>query len=194
MTRTTPTVIAALAVLFAAGCQKADFIELQPDIVTLKQKNNMVWMRAMVKSHSGEQYPKATVGWSIKDPTIATVDETGRVTPLKSGRTEVVASYSGLTASVPVLVQFAEKMKVEPSPLELSEDGEAVDLKVTVFDHQGKELRDRSATFKSLDPKVLTMGQNAAHPGQAGETKVEVRVDALMEVVDVRVLKPGRKK
>lgn len=182
-----------LALASGIGCVKADFIEITPDVVTLKQKNNMVWLRAMVKSHNGQEYPQARPSWSVRDPSIAQVDEAGKLTPVKSGRTEVVASYGDISASIPVEVLYAEKMKVTPANATLDPDGEPVEFSVQVFDYMGRELRDRTPSFKSLDQKVLTMGQNAAHPGQPGSTKVEVRVDELIQFVDVSVGKGRRK-
>ncbi len=169
------------------GCPSPDYIEIEPGHVTLKQKNNSVWLKAHVRAHNGTDFPKAVVGWQVADPSVVTIDEKGRLTPLKSGATEAIATYRGLTASVPVEVLFAERMEVSPAVLQLTEYGDAVDLDVKVFDHRGRELRDRSPTFKSLDSKVLTMGRNAAHPGKAGETQVEVRVEELKQVVSVKV-------
>lgn len=51
------------------------------------------------------QLPGFTVSWSTADPTIATVDQTGRVTALAAGRTQVIARHgtleqrAGLTVS-----------------------------------------------------------------------------------------------
>ena len=178
----------ALAVV-AQGCAKADYIQVEPDSVGFRTKNDSVWLSGHVKSNGGADYPKAVVSWTVKDPTIATVDEAGKLTPLKSGSTDVVASYRGVKAVIPVEVLFAEKFKVEPNPMVLEEDGEPQDFKVTVYDYLNRPLKDRGAMFKSMDPKVLTMGQNAAHPGAAGETKVKVTVDQLEQVVDVKVKK-----
>ena len=175
------------------GCPSPDYIEIEPGHVVLKQKNNSEWLKARVKAHNGTDFPKAVPGWTSKNPEIVSVDDKGRITPLKSGNTEIVASYRGLTASVPVEVIFAERMEVKPAVLELSEYGDAVDVEVTIYDHRGRALRDRTPTFKSQDQKVLTMGRNAAHPGQAGETKVEVRVEELIQTVDVKVSKSKRK-
>lgn len=169
------------------GCPSADYIEIDPGHVVLKQKNNSVWLKAKVRAHNGTDFPKAVPAWSVADPSVVTVDEKGRLTPLKSGATEAIATYRGLTASIPIEVLFAERMEVTPATLELSEYGDAVDLEVKVFDHRGRELRDRAPTFKSLDSKVLTMGRNAAHPGKAGETQVEVRVEELIQKVGVTV-------
>ena len=174
----------------AAGCSaNVDYIDVEPGVALLKQKNGVVWLRARAMSQSGMHYPQVTVSWSVKDPSVAQVDATGKVTAVKSGRTEVVAKIGSVTATVPVEVLLAEKMRVEPNPLVLREHGQPVDLRVTVYDYRGRELRDRTVTFHSLDPKVLTMGTNAAHPGRAGNTQVEVRVDELVDHVNVQVKK-----
>jgi hypothetical protein len=180
--------IVVLTLAWAAGCSaNVDYIDVEPGVALVKQRNGVVWLRARAMSHAGVQYPQVTVSWSVKDPSVAQVDATGKVTPVKSGRTEVVAKVGSITATVPVEVLLAEKMRVEPNPVVLREHGEPVDLRVTVYDYRGRELRDRTATFHSLDPKVLTMGTNAAHPGMAGNTQVEVRVDELVDRVNVQV-------
>lgn len=182
--------VVGLTLAFAAGCSaNVDYIDIEPDVAILKQRNGLVWLRARAMSHTGVHYPQVTVSWSVTDPSVAQVDSTGKLTPVKSGRTEVVAKVGDVIAAIPVEVILAEKLRVEPNPLVLREFGQPTDLRVTVYDYRGRELRDRTPTFHSLDPKVLTMGQNAAHPGKAGTTEVEVRVDALVDRVKVQVQK-----
>jgi hypothetical protein len=181
---------AALTLASAAGCSaNVDYIDIIPDVAVFKQKNNLVWLRARAMSHTGTHYPQVTVSWSMKDPSVARVDQTGKLTPLKSGRTEVVATIGKVSASIPVEVLFAEKLRVEPSPVLLNENGNPADLRVRVYDYLGRELRDRTPLFRSLDPSVLTIGRNVAHPGKAGKTQLEVRVDELVQRVDVQVKK-----
>lgn len=188
MVRTFASVVLTLGCLTACSAN-VDYIDVEPNVAVLKQKNAVVWLRARAMSHSGMHYAQVTVSWSVKDPSVAEVDSTGKVTAVKSGRTEVVAKVGDITATVPVDVVLAEKIRVEPNPLILREHGKPMDLRVTVYDYRGRELRDRTATFYSLDPKVLTMGSNAAHPGRAGTTQVEVRVDELVDRVNVQVKK-----
>jgi len=179
---------AALALASAAGCSaNVDYIDISPGVAVFKHKSELVWLRARAMSHTGTHYPQVTVSWSVKDPSVARVDQTGKLTPLKSGRTEVVASIGKVTASIPVEVLFPANLQVEPSRVVLRENGEPLELRARVYDYLGRELRDRPPLFRSLDSSVLTMGQNAAFPGRAGQTQVEVRVDDLVQVVDVQV-------
>src|SRR5207247_2615781 len=109
------------------------------------------------------------------------------------GSTELVAQYGGVKASVPVDVLFAERMAVEPSPLVLKEGEPAVEMKVKAFDYLGRELRDRTPFFRSKNQEVLSMGQDAAFPVNPGATQLEVLVDGLRQVIEVKV-EPAKKK
>jgi hypothetical protein len=173
------------ALLFA--CEKVDYLELAPEAVVLKQPNNEVWVQAKAMSHTGVQAPRAMVGWSIKDPSIATVDDKGKVKPVKSGHTEVVASHKSITASVPVDVLYTEKVEVEPKEVTVTEGGDPVELKVKSLDYLGRTLKDRSPTFHSSDSKVVSMGQNAVFGLAPGSAVVDVQVDGAKTSVKVVV-------
>ena len=178
---------AGCAAAALVGCQQVDYIEMQPNAVVLKQKNNMVWVQAHAMSHTGVYYSRAHVSWSVKDSEIARVDETGKVTPVKSGTTEVTAKVGDVTAAIPVDVLFAEKMAVEPPSLSLRVGQPAVEMHVKAYDYQGRELKDRTAIFHSKDQEVLSMGQNAAFPVNPGKTTLEVTLDELKKQIDVVV-------
>lgn len=175
------------AVALAAGCDRVEYIEITPSPVICKQKNNDVWMRARAMSQTGIHYAHATIGWTIADPTVASIDDTGKLRPLKSGQTELTAAHKNIRATVPVEVLFAEKLVVQPTSLGFKEGDPAVELAVKVFDYKGRELTDRSPIFRSTDPEVVSMGQNAVFPVNAGQAKVEVRVGDLLQTVDVKV-------
>jgi hypothetical protein len=181
-----PVAIAISCVALLA-CEKVDYLELKPEQVILKQPNNEVWMQARAMSHTGTHAARASIGWSVKDPLIATVDGKGKVKPLKSGHTEVIATHGEVTASVPVDVVYVEKIQVTPTEITVKEGGEPEELKVKSFDYQGRELKDRTPTFRSADSKVVSMGQNAVFGLAPGSSVVEVQVDAVKASVNVVV-------
>ncbi len=176
----------------ASGCDPVDYIDVEPSLVVLSNKKDSKWLSAKAMSHTRVHYPNEKVSWSVKDPSIATVDEKGRITPLKSGNTEVVATHRNVKASVPVQVRFAEKMTVTPNPMTLTEGGGSQEFQVKVFDFDGRELKDRTATFISKDKEIVSMGQNAAFPVNPGQTQVEVRVEDLFQTLDVKVEKGSK--
>jgi hypothetical protein len=169
------------------GCEKIDYLEIKPEQVVLKQANNEVWLQAKAMSHGGQQAARASIGWTVKDPTIATIDGTGRVKPLKSGHTEVVATHGSVTASVPLDVLYVEKVEVVPTEVTVKEGGESVELKVKAYDYLHHELKDRTPTYRSEDSKVVSMGQNAVFGLAPGASTVEVQVDGVKAVVKVVV-------
>lgn len=184
--------LAIVAVLGVAafGCrQNIDYLDVQPTAKTFTKKGEQEWVKAMPMSRKGTSYPGVKATYTSKDPSVVSVDETGQMTALKSGRTEIVASVGEITATVPVEVLYPEKFTVSPSPLKLKRDGEPVDFQVKVYDYLGREMRNRKAMFKSSDQKIVSMGQDRAFPGDPGEAKVEVRVGDLVQVVDVKVEK-----
>ena len=178
------TFLTAVALL---GCDKVDYLELSPEAVVLKQPGTEVWVQAKAMSQTGVQAPRAMIGWSIKDSSIATVDAKGKVHPVKSGHTEVVATHKSITASVPVDVLYTEKVEVEPKEVTVTEGGDPVELKAKGLDYLGRHLKDRSATYKSSDPKVVSMGQNAVFGLAPGTATVEVQVDGATASVKVVV-------
>jgi len=179
--------VACLALTAALGCDQVDYIEIKPDTLVFKQRNNEIWMQGHAMSHTGRQYPNKTPGWRVKDETIATVDSTGKLTPRKSGHTELVATIGKVTAEAPIDVLFTEKLAVSPSKLELVEGGPSVEVHVKMYDYQGKELRDRTPIFHSTDEKVFNMGQNMAFPVGPGSAKLDVMVEDKKETVVVTV-------
>jgi hypothetical protein len=185
MSRALASLLFAAAAL--AGCQRVDYIEMTPPEVVLKQRNNTIWLQAHPMSHTGVYYSRAHVSFSVKDPAIAKVDSEGRVSPLKSGQTEVVARVGEISAAVPVNVLYAEKMAVDPPRLVLKEGQSPLDVHVKVYDYLGRELKDRTPIFHSANQEVLSMGQNAAFPVAPGKTSLEVSVDDLKQSVEVVV-------
>ena len=175
------------ALTAAVGCDQVDYIEIKPDNLVLKQRNNEIWLQGHAMSHTGVHYSRAAVGWSVKDESIARVDQTGKLTPVKSGHTELVARVGKVTAEAPVDVLFAEKIVVTPASVRMVIGQPSVELNVKVYDYQGRELRDRTPVFRSLDQQVVSMGQNAVFGLNPGTAKVEVLVEEQKQVVEVTV-------
>lgn len=176
-----------LLLVLTAACEKIDFIEIEPAEIVLRQPNNEVWLVAHGKSRQGRPGIRVVVGWSSADESIAVVDNTGKVKPVKSGRTEIIAKYGEVEARVPVDVLYVEKISVEPKELKLVQDGESVELKAKAFDYRGKEIKDRTPTFNGSDPKVISVAQNAVFGMGPGTASVTVQIDGVKTTVPVTV-------
>ena len=179
----------AAVLVVASACDKVDYIKIAPDSVVFKQLNNEVWLTGHAMNHQGRRSERASIGWKIADPAIATVTEKGLLKPLKSGHTEVIATHQGVEARAGVDVLLVEKVVVEPTEVTVMEGGPSVELKARAFDYLKRELKDRTPTYKSLADKTVSMGQNAVFGLAPGEGNVEVQVDGVKASVKVTVTK-----
>ena len=100
-----------------------------------------------------------SVAWSSSDESIATVDETGKVTALKVGSAtiKVKTTDGGKEASCDVTVTPipVEGVTIEPSQVEIKE-GETVQLKATV----NPEGADQEVEWTSSDCDIATVDKN----------------------------------
>jgi len=182
-------IISLLVLGILSACEQIDYLELSPKELKLLQKNNEIWLSARAKSHTGVEYPRARIEWSVADASIVQIDSKGLLKPLKSGRTQITARTGTVSASLPVEVLFSEKLVLEPNPLLLVEGGSPVEIEPTVMDYLGRKLTDRVVIFRSKDKNVVSMGQNAAFPMAEGRTTIEVTVGELKQLLQVVVEK-----
>ena len=169
------------------SCDKVDYLDVQPSTVVLKQPNNMVELRVTPKRRNGQALSPVVLGWKSLNEAVAKVDGQGRVSPVASGTTDIQVNHGEISARVPVEVVFVERIEVTPPALTLVEGGEGAEVSVRVFGPGGRELKDRSAAYRSLDKSIVAMAQKTALPGHAGESSIEISVDAVKASLKVIV-------
>jgi len=175
-------------VVLAAGCERVDYIELEPSQVVFKQMNNQQYISAHVMARTGVRAANARVAWEVTDPNVATIDANGILKPVKSGSTEFIARYKGKEARGQVNVVLVDHITVEPTSLTMKDTDSAQPLKVRAFAEDGRELDDRTPTMQSNDQKVVRIvGGGGVMPLNAGKTTVDVQVDAVKASVEVTV-------
>lgn len=145
----------ALAGLLAlAACTKPTHITIDPKQPQLKGHKETVQLIAHVMTNSVED-AKARVQWRSENPEIAAVDESGKVSGKSSGRTELVATYGDLKASVPIEVSWVEQVRADKGVVELSyQEGDAAKVKVEAVGFDGRVLKDRPISWKSETENV----------------------------------------
>lgn len=167
----------ASAVL-AVACTNATHIQLEPKQPILRSKLDAVQLVARVMSNNTE-YPMERVQWSSQNPEIAVVDANGRVTGKAGGRTQIVATFDAITASVPVEVAFVESLRSDQTIIELSyEAGDPKKPKVDAIGYDGRPMKERRAFFKPKDDKICRVdGTGQFWPVNVGETAVVAELD-----------------
>lgn len=99
-----------------------------------------------------------TVQWTSSDTSIATVDQNGTVNAIAAGKTTVMASAGGVSASCAVTVVFipVSSIYLDQNSVTL-EIGETVTLTATV---SPKEATDKTVRWTSSDESVATVDQS----------------------------------
>jgi Tol biopolymer transport system component len=106
---------------------------------------------AIAKDASGGILHGRPFSWTSQDPTIATIDESGRLTGILAGSTSVTATSAGHSATAHVTVTLVPVASISVSPsTPVIEIGEQRQLQVIVKDAQGNLLEGRQVQW-SLD-------------------------------------------
>ena len=167
-----------LLLLVAPACTKATHINLEPKQPSLRSKSESIQMIGHVMtSHREDAEAHAT--WTIEDPNIASIDETGVLRAKSSGRTKAIAHYGDLVASVPVEIILVESVTSNMTKVELNrEKGDYMKPEITVSSYDGLPLKDRAVEFSVKDPTICRVDKSGQFwPIEAGETVVTASVD-----------------
>lgn len=155
-------------------------IRLSSIILTL-EKGQFAVLTATV---SPEDAMDKSVQWNSDDPSVATVDQNGRVTAINDGRAKITASAGGLTASCTVICISIPVTAVILNKTSLSlAKGSSETLTATVSPH---DATDNTVKWSSDNPSVATVDQSgrvtAVNSGNATITASAGDVSATCEV------------
>ena len=164
------------AALAAAGCgPSVKSVSVDPPAAALEAKGATAQLKAVAKDGKGAPVDpsKVKVAWASKDPQVATVDEAGTVTAVRSGTTAVAARTGEVEGQAQVTVSIAASVTVNPPSAELR-PGDALALTALVADDTGKAiLAPKGLAWTSSDPAIATVADGrvvAAGPGTATVT------------------------
>ncbi|HTJ24284.1 MAG TPA: Ig-like domain-containing protein [Gemmatimonadaceae bacterium] len=129
-------------------------------------------LQAVAKDPDGKIVSTASVVWSVKDPTIASVSNAGVVTGLALGTTQVAASASGKSGIAAITVQRTPvaSVIVRPNHIDAS-PGAHTPLTAITYDGANNILSDRAVIWTSSNDGVATVNASgmvtAVAPGNA---------------------------
>ena len=129
-------------------------------------------------------YIPTSAEWSSSDNSVATVDETGKVTAVKSGTATITYTVDGKSASCEVTVVGGLTVSEHEKSLKV---GETYQITATVDPSSIK------ATFASGDDRIATVDENGKVTAvKEGTVKIYVRVGSLFsEEITVTVTAEG---
>lgn len=142
---------------------------------------------------NGQTMTSVRVGWTSKDPSIATVDENGGVRAGDSqGSTYIVArTVVGLGDSALVKVSApVGAVNVAPATLQIAR-GQQSGATAELRDAKGHLIDDRTATWASSDPSVATVSASGVIQGvKIGTATITASSEGKSGTVAVSVVSP----
>ncbi len=139
---------------------------VSPSSVSLDE-GDVVQLTADVQDASGTSLDVA-VTWSVADPSVATVDATGRLTAISSGATTVTASADGKQggSSVTVSKKISTITVTGDASIRV---GETTQLTATAYGPTGAVV-STTFTWTTSDPTIATVSSAGLVTGIAGGT------------------------
>lgn len=147
-------------------------------------------LTATVRDDQGHPVAGAQVFWSSSAPEIATVSQSGVVTPKQIGQVDIAASAEGRSGvtRVRVVRKRAARVTLVPSTSSLTV-GDTVAMQVVVEAVDGERLTDRTVTFASTAPTVadVVMGPPRAIARGPGSARIVARVEEVADTSNLTV-------
>lgn len=164
--------------LFVSACARPDHIEIDPRAPRLSRKGESLHLHAKMMDRGGKVFSQERAAWKSRDPFIAGVTPSGDVTALSSGHTVITATWSELSADLPLEVDLVEALQIDPGTLELKQSADPVRINVVALGLDGHPLRDREVHLVSADPRVARVDpEGRVWPVAPGDVVVRANID-----------------
>ena len=132
------------------------------------------------------------VVWSIADSTVATLDSSGGLRPLRLGTTTVTARINDAKAHAEiVVVQKVTRVVVAPNPV-AAFVGDTVTFTASALDASGALVSGTAYTFSTTDPTLVALTRTSTRTARAvflkaGSARVDVAADGQLGSATVTV-------
>ncbi|MGI9089589.1 MAG: Ig-like domain-containing protein, partial [Gemmatimonadaceae bacterium] len=158
--------IAFLAGLLALGCSSSDSVAPPAPVASIlfsATVDSVVLGRAYQLSATTQDAQHHalsghTVVWTVRDTAVASVSTSGTVMGLQLGTTQVMAQSEGVTASLTLNVVRVPVARVQFAVAsQMLNVGDSLPVGAIVSDASGAALTDRSVTYVSTGPTVVSV-------------------------------------
>lgn len=145
---------------------------------TLNAFGDTVSASAVGKNAAGSAVATATFTWTSSDPSVATVNSTGRITAVNNGTVTITATSGGVQGSATVTVdQTVASIAVSPSTVpDFTNIGDTVTLHATPQDSRGNTVDGVTVSWTTSDSTVASVN--------AGCTTGEANVGCVLSTGD----------
>jgi hypothetical protein len=167
-------------------------VELDATSVTMTYIGEQVQLTATIRDQGGNALSMAQRSWHSLDETVATVSQTGLVTAVGSGSTQVSVRSGSVSGSVPVTVsQEPVSVELEPDSVTLGNPGDTTRLVVAVLDFLGTPVAGAPLVWSSGDSAVAVVdGLGRVTAVGTGRTYIRAVAGAARDSTLARVVEP----
>ena len=159
-------------------------IDVKPDVDTLP----LGATRQLTVNIGDARQVKAAIVWTSLDPSIATVDRTGRMTAVGGGTALIVGKVGPSTDTALVVVPVSvAAVSVSPRAGELTV-GQQSQLSASTTDALGRPIAGTGVTWTSINPEVATVASSGVVTGvSTGEAKIVANAAQFSDTATVRI-------
>lgn len=190
-------VVAAAGILslVVAGCaaRVESLASTQEGAVVLTSAGETRQLEVTALDAAGQAIEKAKVAFSSADPSVATVDESGKVTAVRSGMTEISARSGEVVRDFVVDVQIPETLQIQPMPpLTLVGMGTRVQMKADVLDALNRPVSGAEVEWEVADASIAELLDGGLLIARSvGRTQLTARFGSLSSTFAVNVRAPA---
>jgi len=155
-------------------------IDVTPTSATLTFLGETTTLTAVARDATGAVVTGVTFTWASSDPNVASVSNSGVVTALLNGTTDITASVGAVSsADVAVTVQqLAATINVSPTTVDLASLGETATLSGVARDAGGAVIPGATFTWNSSAQAVATVSSSGVVSAVSnGTATVTARLD-----------------
>jgi uncharacterized protein YjdB len=185
--------LALLGLLASVGCgPSVKRIAMEPPTAQLTSKGASVTVRASPKDEKDQAVADVQLTWSSDKADVASVDATGKVTAVKSGKAVITAKAGDVSGTTQVNVSIPASLALAPPEVKLAGIGQTAQVQKTVKDDTGAAITNQIVMFTSSDPNVAAVdNQGNVRSIGAGSAVITARTAALTATTKVTVALPA---
>lgn len=156
-------ILFAIVVLLLLSCKTPVSLKVEPKEVILYDKDATVSLKVQAFDKNNEEVKKVKYEFISQSSSIASVDNTGKITAKGSGETAIEVRTKKLSEVVPVKINIAETLKLELPAAGLFEvegpENSVHQLLVTAKNEKGKDLDLSLLKFNTSDKNIAAVNE-----------------------------------
>jgi uncharacterized protein YjdB len=179
-----------------SGCHRLTQVRIQPATSELDGAAQTTQLRARALDSNGNDMPKQpALQWSSDQPSVATVDATGKVTSQKSGHATVTASAGSVKGTATVDVHVPAQ--ITGADITLAGPGQVQPVTFQVNDENNQPIAALASAVRVTvaDPSIATVDGSESNACRVtavgiGQTRLTASIGSLSQAFNLTVSAP----